>query len=230
MKNKLITLYFSHKLIVYPLACGLVGLLLIILVIIPQIRSYFENRAVLRQTTHRKEVLELKADQLEKLDGSGLSQNLSQALAALPTEKDFTGVIGSVQRLTSQFGYSLIALTVSQAQIDTSGGSGFVLSLEVGGPKQNFEALLKSFETTVPVMKVKSIEIGSLQTDSVGATLQLDVYYSAAPSTFGAVDEPLASLTEEDKKIVSSLSQLAAPAEATTSVTLTPRGKPNPFE
>ena len=66
-------------------------------------------------------------------------------------------------------------------------------------------------------------------TDILNLVLSLEVLYGELPSTFGTVDSPLPQLTSKDEELIAKLAGISIVSSPGT-VTLSPKGKTNPFE
>lgn len=238
MKRKaVVNFYIKYKLVIYPFAVGLASIALILLVIIPQLRSYFSSKEDRQVTLNRLKILESKAVELESISDKDLTRRLQSATLALPSEKDYTTIIGLLQKMSAETGVSLQSVILDTGgSKDTGGGvSSFSVKIECSSSKFGFDEFLKKIDGSYAVLKIGSLSTDIAIDDSIAASLVLDVYYSPAPKILGSVDSPLPKLTEEEEALAQELSANFVTAPVTSGVSgqpvnILPRGKVNPFE
>lgn len=233
MNKELITsLYTKYRIIIYPVLVGVASAILIILVIWPQTVGYFKDRENVAVLGEKQKVLQVKASELETLDDSELKHKLAALIAALPSDEDFPGTIGAVQRLGIQSGVVLSSVQIGQQKKSGTGEvSNYSVSLEILAPLAAINEFITSAEKSGRVMKVSSIELGSLRTsDNVSATITLEIYYSSAKEVTGSMDNPLPKITSDEEVVIATLaSSLPNVVDPSAPVAL-PQGKVNPFE
>lgn len=230
-KAILVSFYSKYQLIIFPILVAISSIILIVFMIYPQIIRLLKNEQSLREIRHDVKFLEVKAQDLEGLDEVDLTTKVNVSLALLPADKDFVQAVGVIQQLVQRSGFNLISLQLGSSK-ESAGVLGFAIKMEIAGPKITLGQLLTSIETSQRVMKVSSIEVTTTRSgDLINASLTIDVFYSPAPSTLGAINAPLAKLTSDEEELIITLSSAipSAPAPPDTLI-LQPRGKANPFE
>jgi hypothetical protein len=233
MKKTLLDIYNRYKIIIFPALIGLACFLLIILIIIPQFNEYLKAKEDLANTLAHAENLQKKNLALEGLDRNDLQQKLNIAINAFPSEKDFPGVVGLVQRLASERGLALGSLQVVQTSSKTETPS-FSVKFDVSGSRASVRELLNTLENSSRVLKVITIEVSASSETDVVANIGIDAFYAPTPTALGGLDAPLSPLTSEENKVLSTLSSIPAPAAepGTPQLDLSTqsRGKANPFQ
>ena len=242
-KEALQKLYSRNRIIIFPALVGLAGLSLIVLVIIPQIIGYLKSQDDAKKTQSRLEILEVKAAELSNLPEEELKQKLQFAVTALPTTKDYTSVIGLIQRLSVESG-----VTLESVNLDTSKSASltdvnsFAVNVEIASSKISLDEFLKRIEDGPVLMKIGRIEVNLAGSDdSVTASVLIDVFFSPTPKNLGSVETPLPKLSEEEQQLVLELESKVAlvPVSILTPTgeiteqppaNILPRGKANPFE
>lgn len=237
LKQTLADFYSKYKVIIYPFVVGVASLSLIILVILPQIRGYFNSKEDEKLMQNRLKSLEIKAEELEAIPEESLRRRVLSATVALPSEKDYTSIIGLLQRLTAEAGVNLESVTLDSGGVkETTGASSFGVKIDVSAGSSSFDEFLKKIESSPAVLKIGSLTTDASVENVISGSLVIDVFYSPAPKALGSVDSPLPKLTEEEEVLAQELvSSIAiAPAVSTTTseqpAKLPPRGKANPFE
>lgn len=234
MKEKIVDFYDQYKLFIFPGVVTLCSAILIVFVIFPQLMSYLDSRTAYQTIVSRKEVLDVKAQNLENIDEVEVKKNVDIVLNVLPAEKDYPKVIGMVREVTSKYLFTLVSLQFgSVPDPSKQQTSAFLVNIEVTGSKTSLPLLLKELENTVPLSKVESIDMSSKPGEStINANITLNVFYSDIPKSLGSVDAPIPQISDEERSLISKYSSLvqADSAGVTPTVILSPRGKPNPFE
>ncbi|TSC64077.1 MAG: Uncharacterized protein G01um101493_238 [Microgenomates group bacterium Gr01-1014_93] len=236
-REKVINFYLKYKLVVYPFAVGLASITLILLVIIPQLKGYFSSKEDGQVTQNRLKILESKAVELENISDDDLTRRLQSAIVALPIEKDYTVIIGLLQKMSAEAGVSLKSIILDTGGSKDAGGgaSSFSVRIESTSTKFGFDEFLKKIDNSSAVLKIGSLSTDVVSDDLVSASLILDVYYSPTPKILGSVDSPLPKLTEEEEALAEKLSARLVIAPVTSGASgqpanILPRGKANPFE
>ncbi len=221
--------YDQYKILIYPVLVGLASLFLIFFLISPQIKSFLGGKENLEQARNKLEILTVKANDLEAINGDDLREKMGLSLIALPEEKDFSGVIGVMQEVAQISGVVLVSVQIGQAQSQTATG-GFPVKVGVVGSKLSMASFLENIERSSRVMKAGSMELSfSKLQDSVDAALMVDVFYAPTPTALGAVTDSLPLITPEDEKIIISLSRAPISTFSAQPANI-PLGKSNPFE
>lgn len=233
-KETLLKFYSSYKMFIFPGVVALSCLILIVLVILPQTLKLISNQRVGDDLLNRSQSLEVKAQTLESIDGEDLSRNVAYALGVYPADKDFGNVVGLIQQISSQTGFSIVSLSLGGGSSKV-GAQSFNVVLELAGPKALLPALLSGFEDAPRLMRVGSLEVSSSASGAEGVqvSLGLDILYASAPRDFGTIDSPLPELSAKDQELLVQLARvggLSGAGSSTGGSVSTPRGKVNPFE
>lgn len=235
-KEELLKFYQDYRIYIFPLLVALSSLVLIVFVIYPQISKLIANQQIKEEISSKSSFLEVKAQVLDSVDQVDLERKVDFALRSFPADKDFASVLGLLQALAAQSGFSIISAQLGAAQPKGGNVESYTLRLDLLGSNTSLLVFLSSIENSTRIMRVSSIEV-SPGRESQGATVSInvEVLYSSAPKTYGSLDSPLPELDSEDEEIIARLagasgltgSQAGQPA---TSGPLGPRGKSNPFE
>ncbi len=215
----------QYKLFIYPLVVVVASVVLIVFLILPQLKGLFLGQGNLNEAQGRLNVLSVKATELESLNANDLSQKLEVALAALPTDKDFSALIGIFKGLAGSSGMNLTSLHLGGG-VDQDG---FTVKADMIGSATSLGNLLSSIETSPRVMRVQSMETTSSGLgNTIFTTLTVLVYFSPSPKTLGSVDSALPNLSDDDQHVLATLARTNV--GAINQPTSLPSGKSNPFE
>mgnify|MGYP001558324875 CR=1 FL=1 len=230
-KETVIKFYLTYRLYLFPVAIAISSLILIFLIIIPQLGKLISNQKAEKALVNNLKFLEVKAQTLDSYDSNDLSNKVSYVLASFPQDKDFGNVIGLIQNLTIQSGFSLTTMTISTATNKTANAQSYSIELEVVGPKNLISILLSNIERSTRLMRVGSIEIrNTISQQTVNISLSLDVLFAPTPASFGSIDSTLPDLSQKDQELLTTLAKNFTPVFTSENVSLPSRGKANPFE
>ncbi|MCL5784721.1 MAG: hypothetical protein M1142_05205, partial [Patescibacteria group bacterium] len=70
------------------------------------------NQQTMGDLVKRSEFLETKVSALEGYNGEDLSQKAKYALAALPADKDFLNILGVLQKLVTESGFTVSSISL----------------------------------------------------------------------------------------------------------------------
>lgn len=232
-KETVTKFYLNYRLYIFPSVVALSSLILIIFVIYPQMAKLIVNQKVEGDLKIRSAFLETKVQALESHDEADLSRKVNYALNVYPPERDFGNVLGLVEGVTSQVGFSIVSANFRESSTKLGDSQSYALKMEVLGSRSLLSLLLSNIESSGRIMKVSSVEISSSRDPQiVNVILGVDILYAAVPGGFGTVDSPIPQFTQKDEEIIAKLAASApvAPSLPQIPTTLGPRGKANPFE
>lgn len=231
MKKETIAKFYSnYKLYIFPAVVALSNLFLIVFVIYPQTMKLINSQAAIGDLTAKSELLETKVAALESYDEADLSRKVGFVLATLPTDKDYGNVLGLLQQLTSEFGFSINAISFSNTANKLGNSDSFGVKLGIKGAKVMFQPLLDSLENSRRLFRLNSIDVSS---DSISqileASLAIEVLYVSQSQNYGSMDSALPELSQEDEELIARLARLGGTVSSSSAME-SPRGKANPFE
>lgn len=226
--------YIKYKIFIIPSAVGLVCLIIIVFVIIPQITGLFAERDKVGVLTNKIELLNNKAKELEGLDETILKQDLVTALTILPTERDVPQAMAALQDIITKSNVSLKSTSYSVASRE-SGQDSFSLTISIIGSLASTRDFMNNLREGSRIFKIESIS-SKIQTDNslVSTDLPLTVFYQPAPATVLTLDQPVAKIGPKEEELIKNLTKytfkepvIATVSSASSSV---PIGKPDPFQ
>ncbi len=174
-------LYARYKQFIIPAVVILVCFILLITFIMPQLKALFALSNDAKKDSNRIVVLKNNLNLLSSLSDSALDSQLQIVSIALPTNKDFIGVINAISYAASFTGanvseFQLQIGDLSQAPTDTGKFSSLSLNLSVNGSTNDVNKFIKALYTTFPLSEVTSVNIG----DTV-STVAINFYHKPLP-------------------------------------------------
>lgn len=207
-KSTLRILYYKNKDYVVPVMVIFASILLFLFVVVTQIQNFFSLQSEVSATKERIAVLRSNLAILAKLDDNSLSTQLELVSNALPTEKNFPGVLNAVTTASrnanvslNDFSFEVGELSSSSARLSSSAPLALNLSLNIAGGVSGTQRLMHELAKTMPVSQVLDVNIQSNL-----ATLVTNFYYK--PFTPIRVDyaTPVVSFSEKEKEALEMLS------------------------
>src|SRR3989344_6009772 len=210
-KEALSRFYSTYRLFIFPGVVSLSCLILIAFIIFPQTSKLISNSKLESDLKSKQGLLEAKAQVLENLDEQDLSNKVNSALSAYPSDKDFASVVGLLQNLSGQAGFTIASLTINQSGSAKYGNSqSYSVKLEILGPDSLIPSFISTIESSPRIMRVSTMDINTTRaTDILNLVLSLEVLYGELPSTFGTVDSPLPQLTSKDEELIAKLAGIS---------------------
>lgn len=225
--------YIKYKIFIIPTGVGLICLLIIGFIIVPQISELFSEREKVGTLTNRINLLNNKAKELENLDEAKIKQDLVTALTVLPTGRDVPEAMAVLQGIIAKSNLSLTSTSYSTGSRDAGKADSFSLSISVLGSIDSTSDFLINLKEGSRIFKVESITLkiqpeGSL----VSVDLPLTVFYQAVPSTVLSLDAPVAKIDAKEEELIKNLTKFVAQPSVATSSTepSVPMGKTNLFD
>lgn len=229
-KEVLLKFYSTYKFYIFPLVVGLSALFLIVFVIYPQTVKLITNQKKQGELVNKSIFLENKVSALASYNGEDLSRKLGYTLSAFPPEKDFGSMIGLLQQLVGQSGFSISSISLG-GSISKGNTQSYEVKMEVTGAKALIQTLLSNLVNSPRLIKINSIEISTSSNQGVDLSLTISVLYSPLPNNFGAIDSPLPQLSQKEEELIARLSQdTTIASQLPGNIAAGPRGKVNPFE
>lgn len=230
-KERILEVYLNFRIYIFPAVVLISALILIIFVIYPQTVKLIQNQNVHNNLEEKTKFLEAKASSLNSLDEDELVQKVGYVLAAFPTDRDFGNIVSLLQAITKENNFNISTLSVNTSSESLGGNQKYGIKLDGIGFKSSLPRLISAIESSVRIMKVRSMEISpSAGSDIVSAILGIEVFYSPPPQTFGGPDSPLPEISQRDEELIETIATFITKPAAEEVGSFGPRGKSNPFE
>lgn len=229
-KETIAKFYLQYRLYIFPAIVALSSLFLIIFAIYPQTAKLIENQKTEGDLVNKSKFLTTKVVALESYNEEDLSSKVGVVLNAFPAYKDYERILGLLQGLTMESGFTISSIALSGTSGQAGNSNSFGIKLEIKGPKALFQNLLTSLENSPRIMRIGNIDITTAQaSEAVDAAVGLEVLYSSMPQNFGSIDSPLPELTQKEEELLASFAERSASASPSAAQS-SQRGKANPFE
>lgn len=189
---------------------GLVFVISFVLIwklVYPQIMNWFSVNAEIARTQERIKNIDSNILALSQMNDVLISQNLEVAAHALPTEKDFIGILLSISQAaqTSQVSLDDYSVVVGDL-VDPVGrkqklGS-MQLKLNLGGGIIRVREFLTQIQTSVPLA-----EIANISSEKNSSEIVILFYYKPLSDITLNDTKPLKKLTTEEQDLLKTLDE-----------------------
>lgn len=189
-------------------------------------------------------VLDNKISVLETINEDMLKKDLQTLLSAVPSDKSFSTLLGTLDGLTAKSGVSMGTLSLTKpGSLSTASAERLTIDEQVVGSKilpftvniigsfDQIHAFMTSATSIRRLFRVRTFNISFASPDSAQASIAMDAFYSPLPSTIGSANQLLAALTSSDADLIAKVA--AMELLVTPQTTLPPpsagAAKPDPF-
>ncbi len=168
-----------NKLYIAPVAIMLICVILFFQFILPQFNMIFTAKENAREDLLKLDVLREDLRMLSGIDESSLDSQLEILNHALPSEKDFDGILNAIN--SSADGQGAILGSYSFAVGDLSGAQGtdkfptIQLSVPVNSDASTVNKFLGAISKSLPLSEISLVRIGGR-----ASTVNLSFYYKPA--------------------------------------------------
>lgn len=239
-KDNLKIVYRRFNFVLLPVISVLISLIILGLVIVPQIISYFSLNARIKDQIAQTDDLNSKITEIESINNEDTKKGLEITLTILPTDKDIPSAILSLQTLIAK---SSVAATSSGQLVlkdiiynNSKKGSvqnSFQLSLTLVGPLQSLKNFITYLQSAPRLYQVESIS-AQFQKGSrtVEVELPISVLYDPNAKASISFSDPVPKLGAKEAEMLNKLNSFIVPAqpEVYSSTASVPTGKSDPFE
>ncbi len=232
----------------FPLAGGLLVILITFFFLIPKIGEIFSLRGEMTKQKEEINRLSQKISDLKTLSEADLADSASLATEALPSQKDIFQTLSVVKKIFQDNGLLVESFkfsgSISSSSGQTKEAAGLIspLTLNVSffSSFPNFKEMVKDIEKILPLMMVNGVRFGSLEATpsaslpNLSGKIDIISFSSPLPKVMGKADQPLAKISVADKKLIEELKTYLTFKEETLVEEGSPSGslsvgKDNPF-
>lgn len=199
-------LYEKNKEFIIPVAIIIVCFILLIKFIMPQFQALFTLGNDAKKDSSKIIVLKNNFNLLSALTDSTLDPKLQIVNAALPTNKDFIGIINAISYASSIAGvnvgdFQLEIGDLSKAAIDTGKLSSISLNLSINGSIEATNKFIKALYATFPLSEVTSINLGN-----TSSNVAINFYYKPLPPVAYNESSPINPIPNSKLELIDKLS------------------------
>lgn len=197
-------IYRQYKNYFLPVGIIVASLLLFFIILIPQVQGVLSTKEQERQEMLKLEALKQSYNNLSAMDEAELNKDSDSLGRALPSSKDFAGIINSISANSVKSGVSVGNFEFSLGDLGTSQEGVAYPSIQIslnvtGSPKATLDFINNLYES-VPIAEITSVKLSGEST-----SLKAQFYYKASPQVNLQDNSQIAQFNEKEKALISAL-------------------------
>lgn len=190
------------------------------------------TREQIGKVGRQNELLEGKLVTLQSLNQGSLTQDFELAIQAIPSSDSTLFSLATIRQLTNDRSLTINNLRIIGTDPGENKKVGEMrkveLRFDIQGGLTPTVSFLDELRKSAPLMKV--VRVRSTISGSAALTnLSILSSWSPLPETIGKVDDPLQTISQDEKNILSQLGQLRPPQGVGLVIPAAPQGRENPF-
>ncbi len=194
-------IYRQYKSYFVPVVIILVSILLFFVILIPQVQAVLNAREQEAAEMQKLNILKQSYNNISTMNEATLAQNADSLTRALPSSKDFAGIINSISSNSVKSGVAVGNFEFSVGDLSTSQEGVVYPSIQIslnvnGSPKATLD-FIKNLYNSVPVTEVTSVKLSG-ETTSLKAVF----YYKAYPPVSLDSNNPIAPFNSEENTLI----------------------------
>lgn len=210
--NDLRFLYFRYKDSVYYsisifITVIIVSVILVFKVVIPQMDNYFSIHNESLDLQSKINTINENITLMSNIDKPKLNQQLQTAIQALPSDKDFSGIVNAISDTAVSSGVSVEDFSFhfynKQGKLQAKDSSlvPIEISIITNGSINNQKKFLVSILQKIPLAQVLSVD-----GDSGTLNINMQYYYKPFSKTEYKEDKPISQINNADAALINNLS------------------------
>lgn len=213
-KNTKINLEFTNLLILYrhykayflPLGIIIACVLIVFLIIVPQFQQYLSLQEELKVQVEKLQLLKNNYNFLANLDETKTASDFNALSLALPSGKDFAGIMNAISYVSAKTGVSVGDFNFSLGNLSNiaegvTAYPSIKIDVNLVASPQNTMKLIGELYKTVPVSEVTSIKL-----NGNSGTVTMLFYYKPFPPQVIDDTAPIYVLSEQDLSLIKKIS------------------------
>ncbi|OGH11419.1 MAG: hypothetical protein A3B38_01155 [Candidatus Levybacteria bacterium RIFCSPLOWO2_01_FULL_36_13] len=176
--STVLIIYRQYKNYFLPFAIIVASLVVLFIILIPQVQGVLTAKEEEKRETQKLTELKNSYNNLSAMNEATLGQNVDSLERALPSTKDFAGIINSISSNAVKAGVSVGNFEFSVGDLSKSQeGVAFptiAISLNVSGSPKSTLEFIKNLYESVPIAEITSMKLSGEST-----SLKVQFYYKA---------------------------------------------------
>lgn len=163
-------------------------------------------------------LLSSKYSTLRSLDESQLAVGGNDLLRAIPSDKDVSTILATIEQTANASGLSVVNLTIAnpgslateaaqrQSQEEKQVGSGIITSgVTVEGPLANIKTYLSTLQKVRRLLRVQSAQVLVREGGVARANITVDSFWASLPTTLGDISAPLPPRSTQEDELLAQI-------------------------
>lgn len=196
-----------NRVYIIPVVIILISIILFFQFVVPQFNSFLMARQKMAEASLKLETLKSNLNMLMNTNEEKLELQFNTFNSALPSTKDFTGILDAIYSTAQKTGvglgnFSFKIGNLSQAEASESIPT-IKLSLPVEGGVIAINSFVEAISKSSPLVKVNLVKIGD-----ISSTVDLSFYYKPLNYSQYSQDSPVIPLSQKGQNLLNQLNQL----------------------
>lgn len=193
--------------VIVTVSLAVVSLMIIGRVVMPQFENWFSITNEVKATQERVASLQKNIAILQSINDTQLENNFHLAKAALPYEKDYTGVITTINSVAITAGVALDDYTFQVGNLSTISAqlapeTAISVKLSIKGDLNQLQAFMQKLNAVLPLAEVVNVSY-----TNNGAGVGLIFFYKYLPQKLQIpYTDPLREITPDKQRLLDTLS------------------------
>lgn len=204
-KEAVTTVYMHYKDNILPIAVIFVCILILFFVIVPEFKQFLVSQEQLKTETAKLQLLKNNYNFLSSLDETQLETDYNILTRALPSNKDFVGIMNAISISSQKTGVSVGDFDFSLGDIDRTNVDAVYPTIKINinlvGNPQLVAKFVTELYKTAPVSEVTTIKA----TGTV-ANLEIRFYYKPIPPLNISSEAPVVPYSQQTAALVKQIS------------------------
>lgn len=205
-QNTFRILYYKNKMYLLPTAIILLAGLLLFFAVIPQVQDYLSLREEEKNIKEKIVITKNNYSLLSRVDENELNNNLQVAVSALPSEKDFGGIlraIGQAARssnvILGDFSFQIGNLSPGATKVTNA--LPIEVTLTINSGINEARSFLQELTNRLPLS-----EASNIRTSETSSTINVIFYYKPFPAMTLSESNNIKPLSAEEISLLNKLS------------------------
>jgi len=202
--------YSKYYPVALPLIITSLGLVILVLLIIPQLKNWFSVQEEIEATQARINIMRQNSRILESFDKASVDRDFIVATEALPSDKNFAGILNAISNAALASNVSLNDYEFSLGAVSTSKNGKKVspvsepiaINVDIEGNINDVSNFIEEIEKKIPIAEIKNINYSER-----GGEVILKFYIKTLPDLNIEYSDPITSMTQDQRSILQVLSQ-----------------------
>lgn len=179
-------------------------------IVIPLSQQWFSIQRELRETEGKLRIVKSNIQIIQDLDKTNLEDRIDTAIAAVPADKDFFGIVTAIADSAVKSGVSLGTFSFSPGILASESAAASDLqspidvSLPIEGDVDSIKVFLREINEKLPLSESEALSVNAGSTKE--ASLRLIFQYKTFPLITYTYTEPIKSFTQEELSLLEQLS------------------------
>ncbi len=205
-QNTLRVLYRRHKTYLFPFLAFTVSLVIIVVVIIPEVQQMFALKSQEEMIGQKITIIRQNLTFLSTLNDANTNKQLQTATTALPSEKDFTGILSTISQAAAESGVLVGDFSFQVGELSASSKTTSLPTIDIvlavsGGGIEGIKRFLHELANRFPLSQITSVHV-----NDTTSSVTVSFFFRPFPSLKTDGSQTISPLSQSDISVLDKLS------------------------